>query len=52
MDEVKELMKAWQDGGYVNPDGLSAAFNAISILVEKVELQEKQIAELQSLREG
>jgi hypothetical protein len=52
MDEIKALLKNWEDNNYINPDGLVAAHQAITILLEKVELLEKQIADLQSLQEG
>jgi DNA-binding transcriptional MerR regulator len=52
MDEIRELLKNWEDNNFVNPDALKAAHQAITILLEKVELLEKQIADLQSLQEG
>lgn len=50
MNEIKALLKNWEDNNYINHDGLVAAHQAITILLGKVELLEKQIADLQSLQ--
>lgn len=52
MSEIKDLLDEWEENNYINPDALKAAHEAITILLEKVELLEKQIADLQSLQEG
>lgn len=48
MNEIKELLKAWEEGGYVNPDGLEAAFNAMTFLVARVEALEETVKTLTS----
>ena len=52
MDELDTLLAGWRDGGYINPDALESAYNAMIVLVAKVESLESQVAHLQSLQEG
>ena len=52
MDEINKFLAEWKQANYINPDGLESAYNAMIVLVAKVESLEKQVAELQSLREG
>jgi len=46
MNEIKDLLQAWQDGEYINPDGIKAAYDLVSLLVAKVEALEAQIQNL------
>ena len=46
MDEIKELVEAWKEDGLVNPGSLEIAYNAIVLLVAKVEELEAQIQNL------
>lgn len=48
MDEIRELLKNWEDNNFVNPDALKAAHQAITILLEKVELLESELADLKT----
>jgi hypothetical protein len=43
MDEIKELMDAWKDGDYINPDALISAYQAVELLVAKVEELENKL---------
>lgn len=46
MNEIKELLDSWKQGGLVNPDALEQAHEAISALVSKVEELEAQVQAL------
>jgi hypothetical protein len=46
MDEIKELMNSWKNGDYINPDALKAAYDAVTLLVAKVEELEAQVQAL------
>jgi hypothetical protein len=46
MDEVKVLLDAWKEDGLVNPGSLESAYNAIVLLVAKVEELEAQVQAL------
>ena len=48
MTELDELMSDWKQGEYINPDALIAAYNAVSILVEKVKLLEDEVNTLKT----
>lgn len=48
MSEIKELLDSWKDDGFVNPDALEKASDAILLLVDKVEKLEQRIADLES----
>jgi hypothetical protein len=52
MNELNNFLAEWKQGDYINPDGLEAAYNAMIVLVAKVESLEQQVATLQSLQEG
>lgn len=52
MNEIDVLLDKWREGGYINPDALESAYNAMIVLVAKVESLEQQVATLQSLQEG
>jgi hypothetical protein len=52
MNELNTFLAEWKQGDYINPDGLKAAYNAMIVLVAKVESLEEQVATLQSLQEG
>jgi hypothetical protein len=43
MDEIKELVEAWKEDGLVNPGSLELAYNAIVLLVAKVEELESKL---------
>jgi hypothetical protein len=49
MDEVKLLLDNWKEDGFVNPDALQVAYNAMIILVDKIESLE---AEVENLKNG
>lgn len=46
MDEIKQLLETWKEDGYTNPDSLDKLYQAILILVNKVEELETQIQNL------
>lgn len=46
MNEIKELVEAWKEDGFVNPGALESAYNAIVLLVAKVEELEAQVQAL------
>ena len=46
MDEIKELLSAWANDGYLNPGALYSAHQAIVLLVARVEDLEAQVATL------
>jgi hypothetical protein len=48
MDEIKDLLKQWKEEGLVNPGSLESAYDAIALLVAKVEELENQIKDLSS----
>lgn len=48
MDEVKNLLEAWKQDGFINPGALEKAHDAILLLVAKVEDLENQIKDLSS----
>jgi len=43
MNEIKELLESWKTDGLVNPDSLEKAYDALVLLVAKVEELEAQI---------
>jgi hypothetical protein len=49
MNELNTLLDEWKQGDYINPAGLEAAYNAIIVLVAKVESLE---AEVENLKNG
>lgn len=48
MDEIRQLLKDWEENNYINPDGLIAAHQAVTILLEKIELLESELADLKA----
>jgi hypothetical protein len=46
MDEIKELLEQWKEDGFANPDSLGKAYEAILLLVDKVEALEAQVQAL------
>ena len=46
MNEIKELLEQWKDDGFVNPGALESAYDAIVLLVSRVEELEAQVQEL------
>jgi hypothetical protein len=46
MDEIKNLLDAWKQGEFINYDGLKSAYEAIELLVQKVETLEAEINNL------
>jgi hypothetical protein len=46
MDEIKELLEQWKEDGFPNPDSLGKAYEAITLLVDRVEQLEAQIQAL------
>ena len=46
MDEIKVLLEAWKQDGFVNPAALEQAHDAILLLIQKVEELEQQINNL------
>jgi len=46
MDEINKLLAQWEEGSYINPDALEAAYKAVALLAAKIEALE---ASLQSL---
>lgn len=46
MNEIKELLQAWKDGEYINPDAIKAAYDLTVLLVDKVEALETEITQL------
>jgi hypothetical protein len=47
MNEIELLMETWKRGEYNNPDALEAAFEAVKLLIQRIEILE---AEVQALR--
>jgi len=43
MDEIKELLNKWKEEGFVNPDSLEKAHDAIVLLIAKIEELENKI---------
>lgn len=37
MNEIKELIETWKEEGLVNPDSLDKLYQAILLLIDKVE---------------
>lgn len=37
MDEIKELLEAWKNDGYTNPDSLDKLYQAILLLIDRLE---------------
>ena len=37
MNEIKDLIDAWKNDGYANPDSLDKLYQAILLLIDKVE---------------
>ncbi len=52
MDEIKEILQKLVIDDIASKERIDNLVIIATILTNKVELQEKQIAELQSLREG
>lgn len=48
MNEIIEMMDSWKEGDYINPDALKAAYEAVKLLVAKVEALEETINTLTS----
>jgi hypothetical protein len=48
MNEIKELLEQWKEDGFPNPGALENAYNAVILLVAKVEELENQIKDLSS----
>jgi hypothetical protein len=46
MDDVKELLEQWKEDGFTNPDSLEKAYEAINLLVQKVETLQQQVDDL------
>lgn len=46
MDEIKQLIEQWKEDGLVNPGSLESAYDAIVLLVAKIEELENQIKDL------
>ena len=46
MDEIKELLAEWENDSFINPNALKSAYNAIVLLVAKVEELEAQVQAL------
>ena len=46
MDEISKSMNDWKNGDYINPDALKAAYDAVTLLVAKVEELESQVQAL------
>ena len=46
MNEIKELLEQWKEDGLVNPDSLEKAYEAVLLLVTKVEQLEAQVQSL------
>lgn len=46
MDEIKNLLNSWEENGFINPEALKDAYDAIILLVAKVEELEAQIEDL------
>lgn len=43
MDEIKNHLDNWKDGDYINPDALQSAYEAIKLLVARIEALEETI---------
>jgi hypothetical protein len=48
MNEIDEAINKWQNGDYINPDALKFAFDAVSLLNNKVKELEEAINQLQT----
>lgn len=46
MEEIKQLLTEWQEDGYINPDSLAKACEALNMLVLKVEALQQQVDDL------
>jgi hypothetical protein len=46
MDNVKVLLEQWKEDGLANPDALLVAYDAIVLLIAKVEELEAQVQAL------
>jgi len=46
MNEIKDLLDSWKQDGLVNPDALEKAYDAITLLVAKIEELEAQVQAL------
>jgi hypothetical protein len=46
MEEIKQLLTEWEENGYINPDSLAKACEAITLLVAKVETLQQQVDDL------
>lgn len=46
MEEIKQLLVEWEEDGFINPDSLAKACEAINLLVLKVEALQQQVDDL------
>jgi hypothetical protein len=46
MNEINELLEQWKNEGFINPGSLESAYDAIVLLVAKVEELEAQVQAL------
>lgn len=46
MNEIKELLEQWKVDGLINPDALKKAYDAVVLLVAKVEELESEVQAL------
>ena len=42
MNEIKDLIESWKEDGLVNPDSLDKLYEAILLLIDKVEALENK----------
>ena len=46
MNEIKQLLEKWKEEGFVNPDSLEKAHDALVLLVSKIEELEAEVQAL------
>lgn len=46
MEEIKQLLTEWEEDGYINPESLAKACEAINLLVAKIEALQQQVDDL------
>jgi hypothetical protein len=46
MNKIKELMDAWKNNGYINPDAIISGYQAMELLIVEVEELKAQISNL------
>ena len=46
MATPEELLNTWQNGNYINPDALEAAYELVNQLKQRIETLEAEVAEL------